>query len=864
MGWRLVDGFVDDSRGGLTELRVHGVSGTPPDSMLENPHVTLVSGDSTAGFYRRIWLGGRPSPSLAYADIPGERRREAYAWGGLTSGAGSRALWMLLLPFMLANVAFWMYPAATRPDEPRWRSQARDCAAALQRLFSLSLTVALTLSAVNVATDLAGWQCGGSRACVAQNSFLHFLTLGFFSQPGRRLALATVVPVAVVVLLWLLGNKSWNAYERLQPAAPAEVSGGDNLGGMPPAAGPLGPPIGRRRMWNGAEPVRRMRSLHVCAGFATAGLFLAVPLTSGPHRGVGQTFLALMIVALAGPVIALLLPWLWRRQDPADGTADEEPRLSPDRHDLWGWLPWAALALVTAAVIAALFPNVGPAISAGSLPRLSSFLGWMFVAQIALLILIVAVVATVAASSRGTRDGEPSRAELSGRALAGLGAPVMLLLSWLLAVSFAAGLVVRSADFLGTPAPAGRPPSGPAVLLVPGVYYWAAAAAFCLVVVTGLVAAVVFVLVWRETGKREKGLVARTYKAELSGPGGLPASVHARARMIARAWARAYLTDKSPLLLTILASVLAVAVAASVAGYLATSTVNGTVVRGLWLWQHASWLATAGSWAVAAMAVALIALGRRAYSDPATRRTVGILWDLGTFWPRGTHPLAPPCYCERTLPDLIYRMTWLAPRDQDLVVLSTHSQGTVIGAALVLQLDPSQQTRTAFITYGSPLQRLYSRFFPAYFGARVLSQIGEALTGTASDQASDRSRWPWRNLFRASDPIGGPVRHGYMADETLYDPDVIAALANGQPPGGDNGDVDRQFLDPPFNRADGNTAYPQTLGHSGYFEDPYFPGCVDTVIQLARQRLVSFVPGSDSGSDGSQTPPISRTDYTEH
>ena len=562
----------------------------------------------------------------------------------------------------------------------------------------------------------------------------------------------------------------------------------------------------------------------------------------------GETFLALMIVALAGPVLALLLPGPWKREDPdrADGTAGEEPRLSPDRRDLWRWLPWAALALVAAAMVAALFPNVGPAVSTGSLPRLSSFLGWMFLAQIALLILIVAVVAIVAATSRGTRDGAPSRAGLPGRALAGLGAPVMLLLSWLIAVSFAAGLVVRSADFLGTPVPTGRPTAGSAVLLVPGIYYWAAAGAFCLVVVSGLVAAVVFVLVWRETGKREKDLVAQTYTAELSGAGGVSASVQARARMIARAWARACLTDKSPLLLTILASVLAVAVVASIVGYLAISTVNGTVVRGLWLWQHASWLATAGSWAVAAMAVALIALGRRAYSDPGTRRTVGILWDLGTFWPRATHPLAPPCYCERTLPDLIYRMTWLAPRDEDLVVLSTHSQGTVIGAALVLQLDPSQRARTAFITYGSPLQRLYSRFFPAYFDAKVLSQIGEALTGTAGDQDPDRRRWPWRNLFRASDPIGGPVRHRYPADESLYDADVIAALANGQPPGGDNGDVDRQFLDPPFNRLDGNTAYPQTLGHSGYFEDPYFPGCVDTIIQLARQRLVSVVPGPDA------------------
>jgi hypothetical protein len=618
-------------------------------------------------------------------------------------------------------------------------------------------------------------------------------------------------------------------------------------------------------MWNGAKPVRQMRSLHVCAGFATAGLFLVAPLTSGSNRGWGVTFLVLMLVALAGPVLALLVPGLWRRQDPVGGTAEEEPQRSPDRRDLWRWLPWVALGLVTAAVIVALLPNVGPAVSTGSLPWLSSFLGWMFLTQIALLILIVAVVATVAAASRAaTRPvGAPSRAELPGRALAGLGAPVMLLLSWVLAVSFAAGLVVRSADFLGTPVPAGRPAAGPAMLLVPGVYYWAAAGAFCLVVVSGLVAAVVFVLVWRETGKREKGQVAHTYADELSGAGGVPASAQARAHMIARAWARACLIDKSPMLLTILASVLAAAVAASVVGYLATSTVNGTVVRGLWLWQHASWLATAGSWAVGAMAVALIALGRRAYSDPATRRTVGILWDLGTFWPRATHPLAPPCYCERTLPDLIYRMTWLAPGDEDLVVLSTHSQGTVIGAALVLQLDPSQRARTAFITYGSPLQRLYSRFFPAYFDAKVLSQIGEALTGTAGDQDPDRRRWPWRNLFRASDPIGGPVRLRYPADECLYDADVIAALTNGQPPGGDNGDVDRQFLDPPFNRADGDTAYPQTLGHSGYFEDPYFPGCVGTVMQLARQRLVFVVPEPDCGSDGSQTPPTRGTDYGE-
>ena len=243
-----MDGFVDDSRGGVTELRVHGVSGTPPDSMLENPHVTRVSGDSTAGFYRRIWLGGPPSPSLAYTDIRDERRREAYSWGGLTSGAGSRALWMLLLPFMLANVAFWMYPAATLPDEePRWRSRARDFAAALQRLFSLSLTVALTLSVVDVATDFAGWQCGGSRACVAQNSFLHFLTLSFFSQPGHRLALATVVPVAVVVLLWVLGQQ---VMERVRAAVATRASAVTGRGPFTHAGDRAAPDV----EWRGAGP----------------------------------------------------------------------------------------------------------------------------------------------------------------------------------------------------------------------------------------------------------------------------------------------------------------------------------------------------------------------------------------------------------------------------------------------------------------------------------------------------------------------------------------------------------------------------------------------------------------------------------
>src|SRR5215211_6029513 len=79
---------------GVTELRVHGVGGTTPESLLGDLAPQQISGDQIAGFYRTA---------------EGQKRHvEAYSWGGLTSRSGTRVLWLLLLPFMLANLAGWM------------------------------------------------------------------------------------------------------------------------------------------------------------------------------------------------------------------------------------------------------------------------------------------------------------------------------------------------------------------------------------------------------------------------------------------------------------------------------------------------------------------------------------------------------------------------------------------------------------------------------------------------------------------------------------------------------------------------------------------------------------------------------------
>jgi hypothetical protein len=61
----------------VIEFRIHGVSGTSPESLLDVPLVERVAGDGDAGFWRAAPTLVAPSPV-----------REGYRWGGLTSRTG--------------------------------------------------------------------------------------------------------------------------------------------------------------------------------------------------------------------------------------------------------------------------------------------------------------------------------------------------------------------------------------------------------------------------------------------------------------------------------------------------------------------------------------------------------------------------------------------------------------------------------------------------------------------------------------------------------------------------------------------------------------------------------------------------------
>src|ERR1700730_3510085 len=105
-------GYVDLGCDGRTELRIHGVGGTSPEALLDHPHPVQVAGDPTSGFFRRWDADGRgtesvespesPESSSGQPESPAEGHHvEGFSCGGLTSGSARRALWLLLVPFLL-------------------------------------------------------------------------------------------------------------------------------------------------------------------------------------------------------------------------------------------------------------------------------------------------------------------------------------------------------------------------------------------------------------------------------------------------------------------------------------------------------------------------------------------------------------------------------------------------------------------------------------------------------------------------------------------------------------------------------------------------------------------------------------------
>lgn len=792
------------SDGAALELLVHGVGGATEQEMLADPYVVRITGDETAAIYRRPADEEAEAHPERYEDGPVP---EAYCWSNLTSGNGTRALWLLLLPFMVVNLAHWMRPATNG------LARTQRLYGVLVRLLALTLTVLLTAAACEVALDLVAWQCAGSAGCSDDRAWLGFLSAahdGWWAQPGRRLALAALVPAALVGLLWFLSNRTWSAYESQRPPTDVTV-GSDGTDATDAYEGPdetasdrtssdrassehppttVRPALARPGFWYGRRLVARLRAAHTAAGFLTvAG---AVTGAAARHdRGASSAVRDSIGWLLQSTLVVAALVVLWvvcsrgRSERRRDGTLDKA---------LISRLPAGSLVLLGLAVVYAAWSRPDW-VSSGTLPGAVTF-------SVLILAQGVCVVALAVAALVLHRRARHARIALSG-----LGGPAVAMLACALAGVMTGGVAQRVGDWLdgsGTPGMGEGTIAGPPVLLS-----WQAA-----VIPVLLVLLLIPVLVLAVRTMRTASRLAPVVEAEYGSKEARVTPDSVRTRRIAGARARAELTDAAPWLVGLVSGAALLLGTGAVLGAWLSGDVPGRAAEGepALIQSVADTAQAIGSWLIGLGFILFVTWGRRAYRDPSARRTIGILWDVGTFWPRASHPFAPPCYAERAVPDLTWRMASWTARTGGRLVISGHSQGSVLAAAAVWQLREGTRHQVALLTYGSPLERLYGRWFPAYFGAAPLGDLG-------------REVHCWRNLWRATDPIGGPVRVGGEEGEPAVDHGPLKdPLAYGR--------TERHPLPEPI------------LGHSDYQADPDF--AVERAALL--DRLPPALPAQRDGA----------------
>ncbi|MGY0007505.1 hypothetical protein [Micromonospora sp. I033] len=650
--------------GEAVELRVHGVSGGTAEKILDHPIVERVAGDRHAGFYRP-----RPGAGAAGGATPGIAV-EAYRWGALTAGAAVRtASMLLLLPFMLSNLAIRLRPAATG------RSRLFRV---LCRLLAGTLTAAFVLSVVGVTLDLVGWQCVPYDGCRADRPYLSWLG---DLPAGPRLALLSLVPLVALRVVWGIGARSTRALEGFRPPQPH------------PEAARAPDRLDVPGFWDDERTPAWLRQIHVAIGAGTLDASLLAG-TSLPDGVAGRVLFAAAVGLIGCGAVLLCLPVPATRRRvrrvlrPLSATTIAVSALS---------IGYAALAR-------------GVQSRPGQLPGYEGAVGALLGAQGVLLVVLALVTVAPRPGSRSV--------------LAGLGMPVVAAASVTVAGAFAATLVFRVADFLdrgSLPGPIWPDPPGVAPLDPPVAYWWAALASLAALLIATGAASLTLVISRRRRRHRAGRIVERDY------PDVTPRAVPRR-EAVRETIARSHVTDElGPILVTffVMSSLGLATIAFDLIGIGPTQLVARLSADPAQTTLLTAYVTDGGVWLISLLVIGLMILAFRSYRSAETRRTVAALWDLGDFWPRTVHPFAPPCYAARAVPELAKRVSALAARGK--VIISGHSHGSVLAAATILQLPPDVLRRVALLTHGSPLSRLYTRLYPAYLSRRTLCELGDRL-----------------------------------------------------------------------------------------------------------------------------------------
>jgi hypothetical protein len=611
------------------EVRVHGVSGTPPTELLYTNPVTYDQGWDLAKIYERNrddW------------DV------KAYHWGSLTSKSSLTALWILLAPFAMANAAGWM------SESPSVWSRAWI------RVAGLSLTGIFFVQVANMTLD------------VPLNTGLE--------PTAVKWVFATATLALVLGLGWLSTQSSFKpltARERLRHLFSPTIASMNPLLKEPEWDDPAGGcSVVGSRMWSVHSIVHRLRRIHLTFGMAVLAVVVGRAMENPALEIVAMALAGVMLVALGltnGPV------------------ANNRVVLVST-----GLSTLAGLAILIWGLFVLVGSELGPRVD------VSDDLTY----EIALIL--------------GVAAGLGLLGELLTSRLRGGWVPLGLLaVATLIGGTLGLTGAMLVETYLSESATTAETFDGGAAFVTVGM--------LGLVIVSAITFAIAtfFPKPGNDGSRMRRGILRARLMLGVAGAYG--AAFAAVAAWLSCQGAAPGCSHRN----------------LAMPDWVVEDPGNMSVLLGI-PFDPTSLLGWAKIVMVAVPALLIVrSIVGGLLNGQESRRQVGILWDLGSFWPRWFHPLAPPAYGPYAVTRL---QTILSEEKPD--VLAAHSQGSLI-AAVAMCLADEDDRPGLFVTYGSQLGDLYPSLFPAVGLADLVSATSRQVAGR------------WINLWRGSDAVGGQV-----------------------------------------------------------------------------------------------------------
>jgi hypothetical protein len=786
---------VGAAGGPWVELRIHGVSGTPPESMLESAQVRQVAGDAWGRFFRPVNGVGEEQQTVE------GRTLEGYHWGKYTSGSAMKGLWLILIPFGMVNAAAFMLPD---PGTGKRNRALHTSALALIRGLAIGLTCTFALTAGLILVDLVGFSWASGVAWLSALGLRWTVSIGLLAAGG------------VILLLFAMGNENRAADFDPPPAhAIADV----------PA--PRG--MSRLEFFTETQSAPILGRLHLAMGWSVLALLgamvwksIADQVPGTPHedlRLVVQIASVGLILVIAGVVVALGDP-----EQAINGTSD---------HFYFPVLPLVSkvLMVVSGALLVACFVLLTTTRPRHDIVLLNPIDVDRYTKLLPTACTVVMFLLLVACGllGRGTRPSLIGTPDPFRRYARGLAAWAASSAGLFMGVGFCAAFDLGVGKLVGRGAQTD--------LIYRIAYVWGITTV--ILVVAGLAAgATLFVRRHHYEGEIQaeyQRLTAPALRHEA--PPGYVTSISLGRLLANLKWYVAAIVIFFAVTGTVMTVVTCLEMfQVSLPGALAWISQGRDVQRvsgpDVIVAPQSRWfgvLYNIGTFALIAAAGYMFVLGRRALRTESARRGLNVVWDVISFWPHSVHPFVPPSYAQFAVRDLRRRIRHHlllppavpapgveepVPDEAPCVVLSAHSQGSLIAFATLLWLSEAERSRVALVTYGSQLQVAFPRGFPAYVDFRLLRLVRASLGNR------------WINLYRETDPIAGPVLSwdrsnippapGVPTSQRLgatgSQPDVIEGSTGRRESGPDWGVLDPPPVDPTLQ----TTSVTHLSKHSGY------------------------------------------------